>query len=60
MQMIYFKKHSLNKKRNVQLDVDKMYKDNYENEMFRLMRLVTNNSKHQGPVVRKRISANPD
>ena len=37
MQTIYFKKHSLNKERNVKLDVDKMYKDNYEKEMFRLI-----------------------
>jgi len=38
MQTIYFKKHSLNKERNVKLEVDKMYKDNYEKEMLRLIR----------------------
>ena len=38
MQQIYFKKHSLNKERNVKLDVNKMYKDSYEKEMLRLIR----------------------
>lgn len=37
MQTIYFKKHSLNKVNHVKLDVDKMYKDNYEKEMLRLI-----------------------
>ena len=38
MQQIYFKKHSLNKERNVKLDANKMYKDSYEKEMLRLIR----------------------
>ena len=49
MQQIYFKKHSLNKERNVKLDVNKMYKDSYEKEMLRLIRynLFLRLSKHK-------------
>lgn len=37
MQNIYFKRHALNNATNVKLDVDKMYKENYEKEIFRLI-----------------------
>ena len=38
MQARYFAKHSLNTKPNVKLDVDKMYKENYEKEINQLLR----------------------
>ncbi|XP_058945589.1 protein O-linked-mannose beta-1,2-N-acetylglucosaminyltransferase 1 [Pocillopora verrucosa] len=37
MQARYFAKHSLNTKPNVKLDVDKMYKENYEKEINQLL-----------------------
>ena len=37
MQNIYFKRHALNNATNVKLDVDKMYKENYEKEVLRLI-----------------------
>ncbi|KAL9954720.1 hypothetical protein ACROYT_G042291 [Oculina patagonica] len=37
MQNIYFKRHALNNETNVKLDVEKMYKENYEKEIFRLI-----------------------
>ena len=38
MQHYYFTKHALNNKRNVQLNVDVMYKDNYEKELEKRIR----------------------
>ena len=38
MQTIYFQKHALNKVPNVKMDAEKMYKDNYEKEITRLLR----------------------
>ncbi len=38
MQARYFEKHTLNKEPHVKLDVDKMYKDNYEKEINSLLR----------------------
>ena len=37
MQNVYFKRHALNNVTNVKLDVDKMYKENYEKEILRLI-----------------------
>ena len=37
MQNIYFKRHALNNVIKVKLDVDKMYKENYEKEILRLI-----------------------
>ena len=38
MQALYFEKHAINKEAHVKLDVDKMYKENYEKEIRRLLR----------------------
>ena len=38
MQDIYFSSHALNTKPSVKLNVDVMYKDNYEKELKRLLR----------------------
>ena len=37
MQNIFFKRHALNNVTDVKLDVDKMYKENYEKEILRLI-----------------------
>lgn len=34
----YFKRHAINTVRNVKIDADLMYKDNYEKEINRLLR----------------------
>ena len=41
MQAIYFQSHAFNKLPHVKLNPDVMYKDNYEKEMRRLVKLVT-------------------
>lgn len=38
MQALYFEKHTLNTEPHVKLDVEKMYKDNYEKEIENLLR----------------------
>lgn len=38
MQARYFEKHTLNTEPHVKLDVEKMYKDNYEKEIVNLLR----------------------
>ena len=38
MQELYFEKHAINKQPHVNMDVNKMYKDNYEKEIQRLLR----------------------
>ena len=38
MQALYFEKHTLNTEPHVKLDVEKMYKDNYEKEIDNLLR----------------------
>lgn len=38
MQARYFEKHTLNTEPHVKLDVEKMYKDNYEKEIENLLR----------------------
>jgi len=38
MQALYFEKHTLNAEPHVKLDVEKMYKDNYEKEIENLLR----------------------
>ena len=37
MQNSYFKRYALNNVTNVKLDVDKMYKENYDKEILRLI-----------------------
>ncbi|XP_068751862.1 protein O-linked-mannose beta-1,2-N-acetylglucosaminyltransferase 1-like [Montipora capricornis] len=37
MQALYFEKHAINNQAHVQMDVDKMYKDNYEKEIHQLL-----------------------
>ena len=38
MQALYFEKHAINKQVHVEMEVDKMYKDNYETEIHKLLR----------------------
>lgn len=38
MQAMYFEKHAINKQVHVEMAVDKMYKDNYEKEIHKLLR----------------------
>lgn len=37
MQALYFEKHAINQEAHVKMDADKMYKENYEKEMHRLL-----------------------
>ena len=38
MQAVYFEKHAINDQAHVQMDAEKMYKDNYEKEIHQLIR----------------------